>query len=100
MPRRFSGSWSRRADGSVTKALGVLYQRAQYPLSKEYTLNSMGFLLLWFKVYSLIKGLLGSLGSMRFEVVIGFQVVLVPGSGEFQGGLRPSSSPMQIGSFF
>ena len=31
-------------------------QKAQYPLTKEYTLNNRGAWILWFKVYYLIKG--------------------------------------------
>ena len=35
-------------------------QRTQYPLIEEYAL--IGALILWFKVYSSINGVLGSLG--------------------------------------
>ena len=42
--------------GQAHKDLARMPQSLPNPLTKEYSLNHVGFLLLWFKVYSQIKG--------------------------------------------
>ena len=48
--------------------VGARTQRLQYPLSKEYTLNHIRDPILYFKVYSLIKGYWSLWKISRFGV--------------------------------